>query len=156
MTTSTESVSNQDTRPLWLHLFGIIDRPVATFEAVLKQRKWLTWALPLFVVIIAFVIVTVIHTPYTLEMSHEAMEKQLATMPAEQAEAVRKTTEFTMSLPFMLATGLGVGIAVIILGTLIQSAFFIFQMSSNSCLKTGCSTPTSRMSRLSRSNQTVC
>ena len=126
MTTSTESVSNQDTRPLWLHLFGMIDRPVITFEAVLKQRKWFTWALPLFVVIVAFVIVTVIHTPYMLEISREALEEQLATMPPEQAEAVRETTKFTLSLPFMLTTGLGVGIAVIILGTLIQSAFFYF------------------------------
>jgi hypothetical protein len=126
MTTSTESMSNQEIRPLWQYLFGIIDRPVATFEAVLKQPKWLTWALPLFVVIVAFVIVTVMHTPYTLEMSREALEKQLATMPPEQAEAVRTTTEFTLSLPFMLTTGLGVGIAVIILGTLIQSAFFYF------------------------------
>jgi hypothetical protein len=126
MTTSTEPISNQDKRPLWLHLLGIIDRPVATFEAVLKQRKWLTWALPLFVVILAFVIVTVTHTPYTLELSREQLERRLATMPPEQAEVVRTTTEFTLSLPFVLATGLGVGTAVIILGLLIQSAFFYF------------------------------
>ena len=33
MTTSTESISDQETGSLWLYLFGIIDRPVATFRS---------------------------------------------------------------------------------------------------------------------------
>lgn len=125
MTTTTETNSTQR-HPLWFYLFGIIDRPVATFEAVLKRRKWTTWALPLAIVLGAFVIVTVIHTPYTLEVSRAQAEKQLAEMPAEQAEMARATLAVTLSLPFMLALGLGIGAAILVLGTLIQSAFFYF------------------------------
>ena len=114
MTTSTESISDQETRSLWLYLFGIIDRPVATFEAVLKRHKWTTWALPLVIVLLTFVIITVVHTPYTLEMGREQAEQQLATLPPEQAEIARAQMEVTLSLPFVLTTGLVIGIIVIL------------------------------------------
>ena len=126
MTTSTETTSGQETRPLWQHLVGIIDRPVATFEAVTRQPKWFTWALPLAIVLIAFVVVTVLNTPYTSEMSREQLEQQLAEMSPEQAEMVRTQAEFTTSLPFALTVGLITGGIFIILGVLFQAAYFYF------------------------------
>jgi hypothetical protein len=125
MTISVERVPHE-IRPLWQYLFGIIDRPVSTFEAVLTQRKWLTWAVPLFIVIIAFAITTGAQTPHTLALAREQAERQLASMPAQQAEAAQAMMETTLSLPFMLATGLGVGIITLLAGVLIQAAFLYF------------------------------
>lgn len=69
MTFSAENVSGREIRPLGLYLFGIIDQPVATFEAILTQRRWLTWAMPLLVVIVAFAVTTIAQILYTLEMA---------------------------------------------------------------------------------------
>ncbi|MBN1218634.1 MAG: YIP1 family protein [Anaerolineae bacterium] len=126
MTTSTESVTGQESRSLWFHLFGIIDRPVSTFVAVLKRRKWTTWALPLAVVLIAFTLVTIFQTPYTTEFAREQAEKQLATLPEAQVEAARSVMAYTLSLPFMLAMSLLLGYLTIIIGTLVQAAFLYF------------------------------
>jgi hypothetical protein len=124
MTTSTETTTPQ--KPLWLYLFGIIDQPVATFQAVLTQRRWLTWALPLLVVSVAFAALAVAQIPYVVELTREQTAKQLAALPADQAEAARSTIEFTTSLPFLLATTLGVGLVTLLLGVLIQSTLLYF------------------------------
>lgn len=124
MATTTQTVANDEA--LWRHLGGIIDRPVATFEAVVTRRGWSIWAVPLLVVLLGFIIVTVVQLPYTVEVARQQAESQLAALPAQQAEAARETMEFTLSTPFMLATGLGVGIIVLLGGVVIQAAFFYF------------------------------
>jgi len=126
MTTSIESMPAPKTPSLWQLLFGMIDRPVATFEAISARRGRWMWVLPLLVVIVTFAVVTVVQIPYTLEMARQQAEVQLAELPAEQAEAARATMEFTLSLPFMLATSLGAGIIILILGVLVQAAFLYF------------------------------
>jgi hypothetical protein len=77
-------------------------------------------------VLLGFAIVTVVQLPYTVEVAREQAESQLASLPAQQAEAARETLEFTLSTPFMLATGLGVGIIVLVGGVVIQAALFYF------------------------------
>lgn len=126
MATSTQNVANNETLSLWRHLFGIIDQPVTTFKVVLPRRKWSTWALPLMVLLLAFAINTVVQMPFTLELARQQAENQLASLPTQQAEAARETLEFTLSLPFMLATGLGVGAIFLVGGVVIQAAFFYF------------------------------
>ena len=126
MTTSTETVSKQEDRSLWFHLIGIIDRPISTFEAVTKRRKWVTWALPLAIVLIALTVTVVIQAPYTSEFAREQAEAQLATLPPAQAEQARSITETTTSVPFMIGMGLLFGYLAVIVGTLIEAAFYYF------------------------------
>jgi hypothetical protein len=126
MTTPSETVNNQADRSLWFHLIGIIDRPVATFEAVTKRRKWTIWALPLAIVLIALTLVTVAQAPYTAEFAREQAETQLATLSEAQAEQARSVMETTTSVPFMIAMGLLFGYLAIIVGLLIETAFYYF------------------------------
>jgi hypothetical protein len=111
---------------LWPQLFGIIDQPRATFALVTARPGWARWGVPLFIWLLAFVIFIVVQAPYTLAFTRETMESQLATMPPEQAEAVRSASQFTMTLPFILATGLASGLLLLGVGLLVQAAFLYF------------------------------
>ncbi|HEX9922552.1 MAG TPA: YIP1 family protein [Anaerolineae bacterium] len=126
MTTSAEAIQDSDQRPLWQLLFGIIDRPNATFKSILARPQWTGWLAPLLFIIIAFAIFTAVQTPYSLELAREQAERQLASLPAEQAEAARAGMEVTMSLPVMLATGIGFGSLALIIGLIAQTAFLYF------------------------------
>lgn len=110
----------------WRWLFGIIDQPVATFTAVLAHRRWIRWGIPLLVLIVTFAAVSVAQIPYVLDLARSQAEQQLATLPPDQADAARATMEFTLSLPFMLATTLGFGLLFMIFGLLAQCAFLYF------------------------------
>jgi hypothetical protein len=126
MTTSTETVSNQEGRSLWFHLIGIIDRPISTFAAIAKRRKWTTWALPLAIVLITLTLMVVAQAPYTAEFAREQAAIQLATLPEAQAEQARSITEITTSVPFMIGMGLLFGYLAVIIGMLIEAAFYYF------------------------------
>jgi hypothetical protein len=123
---TAEIVSENKTPPMWQLLFGIIDRPVATFEAVLARRKWWMWAVPLLLVLVCLAVMMAVRTPYDTELARQEVERQLASMPAEQAEAARATMETFMSYPFRLATGLIVGILFVVIGLVAQAALLYF------------------------------
>lgn len=126
MTTSINSAKKTATTPLWQNLFGIIDKPTATFESVLENRRWLRWGLPLLLYFVAFAVVTAVQTPYLQEIAREQAAAQLADLPRAQAEAARSTMEFTLSLPFMLASGLLFGSIALAIGVLAQTAYCYF------------------------------
>jgi hypothetical protein len=111
---------------LWQLFFGIIDRPVATFQAVAVSSKWFMWAAPLLVLILSLVILVVVQTPYSLDLAQQAAESQLAQMPEDQVEAARTGMEMMMSLPVMLATGIGFGILFMIMAILAQATLLYF------------------------------
>ena len=124
--TTADTASNEKARPMGQLLIGIIDKPTATFEAILSRRKWSMWAVPLMVFLFAFAVMTVVNLPYTQEMAREQAEAQLASLPAEQAEAARSTMEVTLSVPFLLATGLGMGAVILLIGIVAQATFLYF------------------------------
>jgi hypothetical protein len=124
--TTIEGMSNGDASPVWQLLFGIVDRPTTTFKAVLAQRKWWMWAVPLLVVLLCMAVMMVVRTPYDTELARQEMERQLASMPAEQAEAARATMETFMSLPVRLATGLITAIVMLLIGIMAQAAILYF------------------------------
>jgi hypothetical protein len=126
MTTSMKATQNGDQRPLWQLLFGIIDRPNSTFETILARTHWTRWLVPLLIIIIAFAVYTAVQAPYGLELAREQAERQLASLPAEQAEAARAGMQVSMSLPVMLATGIGFGSLALIIGLIAQTAFLYF------------------------------
>ena len=125
--TTVEAVSNGEARPLWQLLFGIVDRPTATFVAVLARRKWWMWAIPLLVILLCMAVMIVARAPYDVELARQQMQRQLDSMPADQAQAVRAGgMETFTSLPFILATGLGVGAVALIIGVVAQAAVLYF------------------------------
>lgn len=126
--TTVEALSNGETRPLWQLLFGIVDRPTATFLAVLARRKWWMWAVPLGVVLLCFAATTLTRAPYAAELARQQAQRQLEQMPPAQAEQARASgmmDTFT-SLPFLLATGLGFGAVALIVGIVVQAAVLYF------------------------------
>jgi len=126
MTTTTPPILNETARPLWQLFFGIIDRPAATFQAVTARSKWYLWAAPLLALSLSLVILVVVQTPYSLDLAQQAAESQLAQMPEDQVEAARAGMGMMMSLPVMLATGIGFGILFMIVGLLAQTTLLYF------------------------------
>ncbi len=124
--TTTEAGLDSEARPAWQLFFGIVDRPTATFKAVLARRRWWTWAVPLLVLFLCFAITIVVSAPYTVEIARQQAEHQLSTMPAEQAEAARTSMGTFTSLPFILATGLITGIILLLIGIVAQAALLYF------------------------------
>ena len=123
MTTSINSAKQQSDRSLWQGLVGIIDRPRVTFQSMLQREDWRRWAVPLLLYLVAFAVLTAVQTPYLRELALQQADLQLADLPADQADAARATMEFTMSLPFMLATGIIFGGLVLLIGVLAQTAY---------------------------------
>jgi len=113
-------------QPLWKLLFGIVDRPIATFQEVLARRKWWIWAVPLLIVLLCFVAVTAASAPLGVELARDQMERQLASMPASQAEEARAQMETFVSLPFILVTSLVSGTLMLLLGIVGQAAILYF------------------------------
>lgn len=126
MTNLPQALANDQPRPLWQLLFGIIDQPVVTFRVVVAQSRWWLWATPLLVSILSLAVLLVVQTPHTLELARQQMESQLASVPEDQVEAARAGMEMTMSLPFMLATGLGFGTIALVVAVLAQATFLYF------------------------------
>ena len=124
--TTVETASNEKTPPLWQLLFGIIDRPAATFKAVLARRKWYMWAVPLLVVLLCMAFMMVVRTPYDREIAQQELERRLATMTPEQAEAARAGMETFMSVPVRLAMGLVTAIIMLLIGVVVQAAILYF------------------------------
>jgi hypothetical protein len=134
MTVTTETGLEQKSVSVWQLLASIIDRPVAAFKGAEARNGWGVWAFPLSLLLLAFTITTIIQIPYVAEMAREQTERQLAMLPPEQAEAAQASMGFTMSVPFLLATGLGFGAASIVVSLLAQAVFFYFgtlMMGSN-------------------------
>ncbi|NJN97428.1 MAG: hypothetical protein HC875_26770 [Anaerolineales bacterium] len=126
MTTTSQTISNNRTPSLGQLFFGLIDRPAATFQAITARPGWWMWAMPLLVLILSLAVLLVVQTPHTLILARQQAESQLAAMPEGQAEAARAGMEMTMSLPFMLATGIGFGSIALVVATLLQATFLYF------------------------------
>lgn len=126
MSTTLEPPQANERRSLGRLLFGIIDRPANTFKAVLARRNWTMWLVPLLILIAGLAIFSVINLPHAQELAREQAERQLASLPAEQAEMARATMETTLSTPVMLATTIGFGSLVLLIGVLAQATFLYF------------------------------
>jgi hypothetical protein len=123
---TVDSASSTQVPPVWQLLFGIIDRPTATFKAVLARRKWWMWAVPIVVVLVCMSAMLVVRAPYDAEIADQQIQRQLATMPPDQAEAARASMETFTSLPFRLATTVITGILLLLIGLLGQAAILYF------------------------------
>lgn len=126
MTTMIETAQNGSQPSLLGLILGIIDRPRATFQAIMARPHWPVWLTPLFIFIVCLAVLLVVEAPYQVELARQQAEQQLATLPAGQSEAARAMMETTLSLPFMLGAGLAFGAAALVIGVLAQAVFLYF------------------------------
>jgi hypothetical protein len=68
----------------------------------------------------------VVRTPYDMEIAQQEMERRLATMTSEQAEAARAGMETFMSFPVRLAMGLVTAVIMLVIGVVVQAAILYF------------------------------
>jgi hypothetical protein len=129
MTTATQTIPAGKPPSLGQLLIGIIDQPLTTFKAVKARRGWLTWAMPLLILLLAFAGATAAQIPYIAEMARQQAETQLASLPEDQADSARAGMAFSLSLPFLVATSLGFGGLALCSGLAAQAAFFYFAAS---------------------------
>jgi hypothetical protein len=123
MTASIDPTSRAETRSVWLLLFGMIDKPAQSFKAILARRQRWVWVPPLLLVILATAALMYVQMPYTLELAREQMERQFASMPAEQVETIRDRMESSLTPTTMLTRGLGFGAVALLIGVLAQAVF---------------------------------
>jgi hypothetical protein len=126
--TTVAAVSNGETRPMWQLLFGIVDRPAATLGAVLARRKWYVAVVPLLIVFVCLALLVAARAPHDAELARQQAQRQLDSMPAEQARAAQASgamDTFT-SAPFILGAGLVTGLFALVIGVVAQAAVLYF------------------------------
>lgn len=123
---TTETTLDAETQPMWRLLVGMVDKPTATFKSVLARRQRWVWAVPLLVVMLCFTVMTAVGSPYAAEFAREQAQRQLDSMPAEQAAAARASMDTFISPPFILVTGLVTGSLLFLLGVVAQAALLYF------------------------------
>jgi hypothetical protein len=124
--TTEETTIGERSPSLVRLLLDVIDRPAATFGAVLARRGAATWIVPLLVVIVCLWPMAVVQAPYNAELAQQQMRRQLEAMPPEQARQASAQMDTFTSLPFMVVSGLGAGIVALLIGTLAQTALLYF------------------------------
>ncbi len=123
---TVETTANQQVPSMWQLLFGIIDRPTATFKSLLAQRRRWLWVAPVLVVLFSMAVMLVVRAPYDAELADQQIQRQLDSMSPEQAEAARASMETFTSLPFRLATSLIAAIVLLLIGLAAQAAILYF------------------------------
>lgn len=123
MTGTVDPASQAESGSVWLLLFGMIDKPARSFKILLARRQWWVWLPPLLLVILATAALMYVQMPYTLELAREQMERQFASMPAEQVETIRGQMESSLTSTAMLTRGLGFGAVALLIGVLAQAVF---------------------------------
>ena len=124
--TTGETTSNGDSVSLWKLLFGIVDRPRSTFESVLARRGTWLWLAPLLILLLCFSVMVAVQAPHNVELAQQQAQQRLDSMPAEQAEAAAAQMETFISLPFLLATGLGFGAILLLIIIAVQAVILYF------------------------------
>ena len=102
-------------------LVGIVDRPAATLWAVVDRPGAWTWLAPLLILVICLVPMVVVQAPYNVEIARQQVRLQMDQMPAEQQQQAAGQMEMFTSAPFLIATGLGMGVIMLLIGLAAQA-----------------------------------
>lgn len=115
---------------IWRALFGWIDRPKRTLRYVIREPRWPLWLAPVLIIMIALIIVTAVSAPFMSELSRQQaeqqMEAQMASVPEDQAEQVRRSLDTFTSPLFLAATGVALAVLGLILTWLFRGAVLFF------------------------------
>lgn len=108
-------------------LVSLIDRPATALAEIAAYPRW-RWVLPVILLIGAMIASTVLTGPLTVEQTQQAVQQQLANLPAEQAEMVRAQIARLQQPQVLLATAIGTGLMGLLLSWLMASAILYFSV----------------------------
>jgi hypothetical protein len=106
-------------------LVSLIDRPATALAEIAAYPRW-RWLLPVILLIGAMIASIVLTGPLTVEQTQQAVQQQLATLPAEQAEMARVQIARLQQPQVLLATAIGTGLIGLLLSWLMASAVLYF------------------------------
>jgi hypothetical protein len=118
---TNEMTTVHSSEPMGGLLVGIVDRPAATLRAVVVRPGAWTWLAPLLILVVCLVPMAVVQAPYNVEIARQQVRLQLDQMPKEQQQQVAGQMEMFTSAPFLIATGLGMGVIMLLIGLLAQA-----------------------------------
>lgn len=108
-------------------LVSLIDRPATALAEIAAYPRW-RWVLPVILLIGAMIASIVLTGPLTVEQTQQAVQQQLATLPAEQAEMARAQIARLQQPQVLLATAIGTGLIGLLLSWLVASAILYFSV----------------------------
>ncbi len=108
-------------------LVSLIDRPATALAEIAAYPRW-RWVLPVILLIGAMIASIVLTGPLTVEQTQQAVQQQLANLPAEQAEMVRAQIARLQQPQVLLATAIGTGLMGLLLSWLMASAILYFSV----------------------------
>jgi len=108
-------------------LVSLLDRPATALAEIAAYPRW-RWVLPVILLIGAMIASTVLTGPLTVEQTQQAVQQQLANLPAEQAEMVRAQIARLQQPQVLLATAIGTGLMGLLLSWLMASAILYFSV----------------------------
>jgi len=108
-------------------LVSLIDRPATALAEIAAYPRW-RWVLPVILLIGAMIASIVLTGPLTVEQAQQAVQQQLANLPAEQAEMVRAQIARLQQPQVLLATAIGTGLMGLLLSWLMASAILYFSV----------------------------
>lgn len=108
-------------------LVSLIDRPATALAEIAAYPRW-RWVLPVILLIGAMIASIVLTGPLTVEQTQQAVQQQLATLPAEQAEMARAQIARLQQPQVLLATAIGTGLIGLLLSWLMASAVLYFSV----------------------------
>lgn len=106
-------------------LVTLVDRPATALAEIAAYPRW-RWLLPVILLIGAMIASTVLTGPLTVEQAQQAVQQQLATLSAEQAEMARAQIARLQQPQVLLATAIGTGLIGLLLSWLMASAILYF------------------------------
>ncbi len=106
-------------------LVSLIDRPATALAEIAAYPRW-RWVLPVILLIGAMIASIVLTGPLTVEQTQQAVQQQLATLPAEQAEMARAQIARLQQPQVLLAAAIGTGLIGLLLSWLVASAILYF------------------------------
>ena len=108
-------------------LVSLIDRPATALAEIAAYPRW-RWVLPVILLIGAMIASIVLTGPLTVEQAQQAVQQQLAILPAEQAEMARAQIARLQQPQVLLATAIGTGLIGLLLSWLMASAVLYFSV----------------------------
>jgi len=108
-------------------LVGLVDRPAAAVAEVAADPR-LRWVLPVILLVATMLASIVLTSPLTAEQARQAIQQQLAALPADTVEIARAQIERFQQPQVLMAAAIGTGLLGLILSWLVASAILYFGM----------------------------
>lgn len=104
---------------------GIVDQPGKTLAqvAIYPRGRWLV---PLLFLVATMTILAVMSAPYMAQETASEFQKQIASLPTEQARVIEQAMQFISAPAFLIGTNLVVGLLGLLVSWIVASAILFF------------------------------